>query len=62
MSRDGGCLFCLKGPEPDSISTRELEAELHCANRRDPLRANAVGDAAAVRVAQPDGPAQSHGA
>lgn len=55
-------LLCsLKGQEPAPSGCRELPLELHGADRGHSLHPDRVRDPAPLRVAQPHGPAQSHG-
>lgn len=54
-------LRSLKGQEPAPSGCRELPLELHGADRGHSLHPDRVRDPAPLRVAQPHGPAQSHG-
>ena len=53
---------CPTGPQPPAAGARQLSAQLHGARRLHALRPHRVGDAAALRVAQPHRAAQGHGA
>lgn len=54
-------LRSLKGQEPAPSGCWELPLELHRADRGHSLHPDRVRDPAPLRVAQPHGPAQSHG-